>query len=122
MMRLIALALAAAVATASVGAATKEPHVSSDTRRDAIERAQVWVATDVASMDLRAGPPGRGSFLPDELVTCTYTPHVRKGGTPKFHCQLPDGDVIKVKYGTNNGEVYGEVLATRLLWALGFGA
>ena len=29
---------------------------------------------------------------------------------------------VKVKFGGNNGEVYGEVLATRLLWALGFGA
>jgi hypothetical protein len=29
---------------------------------------------------------------------------------------------VKVKYGAENGEVYGELLATRLLWALGFGA
>jgi hypothetical protein len=27
-----------------------------------------------------------------------------------------------VKYGGNNGEVYGEILGSRLLWALGFGA
>ena len=27
-----------------------------------------------------------------------------------------------MKYGGTNGEVYGEVLATRLLWVLGFGA
>src|SRR5438128_712187 len=31
-------------------------------------------------------------------------------------------DEVKVKYGRDNGEVYGEVAATRLLWALGFGA
>ena len=31
-------------------------------------------------------------------------------------------DEVKVKFGGANGEVYGEVLATRLLWALGFGA
>jgi hypothetical protein len=30
--------------------------------------------------------------------------------------------VIKVRYGANNGEVEGQVLATRLLWALGFAA
>jgi hypothetical protein len=35
---------------------------------------------------------------------------------------MADGDVVKVKFGGENGEVYGEVLATRLLWALGFGA
>ena len=31
-------------------------------------------------------------------------------------------DKVKVKYGKTNGEVYAEVAATRLLWALGFGA
>jgi len=30
--------------------------------------------------------------------------------------------VVKVKYGRKNGEVYAEVAATRLFWALGFGA
>ena len=35
---------------------------------------------------------------------------------------LPSGDEIKVKYGEFNGEVHGEVAATRILWALGFGA
>jgi hypothetical protein len=29
---------------------------------------------------------------------------------------------VKVKYGPNNAEVFGEVLATRLFWALGFAA
>ncbi len=32
------------------------------------------------------------------------------------------GDELKVKYGRDNGEVYAEVAASRLLWALGFGA
>jgi hypothetical protein len=44
------------------------------------------------------------------------------GNSPKFACQTRSGDRLKVKHGTENGEVYGEVLATRLLWALGFGA
>jgi hypothetical protein len=73
-------------------------------------------------MDLRTGPVTPGAFAPDELVPCTYTPHKRHGGTPKFHCRLLDGTIVKVKYGASNGEVYGEVLASRLLWALGFGA
>lgn len=42
------------------------------------------------------------------------------GDTPKFHCDLGKGDVVKIKYGEKNGEVYSEVAATRLLWALGF--
>lgn len=62
------------------------------------------------------------------------------GVNPKFYCQLlnskdprdlvksPAGKsvTLKVKYpyasGKSNPEVYGEVLGTRLLWALGFGA
>jgi len=46
------------------------------------------------------------------------------GNSPKFAC-LIDGaadDEVKVKYGATNGEVYAEVAATRLFWALGFGA
>jgi hypothetical protein len=44
------------------------------------------------------------------------------GSTPKFTCRLPNGREIKVKYGRDNGEVYAEVAASRLLWALGFEA
>src|SRR5207247_2355989 len=40
----------------------------------------------------------------------------------KFQCAIAPGDEVKVKYGQANAEVYGEVAATRLLWALGFGA
>ena len=42
--------------------------------------------------------------------------------TPKFHCEMPDGQVLKVKYGASNGELPAEVAGTRLLAALGFGA
>jgi hypothetical protein len=44
------------------------------------------------------------------------------GTTPKFYCELADGEVVKVKYGRNNPELAAEVAATRLLSALGFGA
>jgi len=44
------------------------------------------------------------------------------GSTPKFACVIPPDDELKVKYGEHNGEVYAEVAAARLLWALGFGA
>jgi hypothetical protein len=55
-------------------------------------------------------------------LTCDYLDKKLGGLSPKFACKLPDGDELKVKYGGTNGEVYGEMLATRLLWALGFGA
>jgi hypothetical protein len=54
------------------------------------------------------------------LVTCDYTPKPLHGSSRKFYCALPDGDVIKVRYGAGTHEVQGSVLATRLLWALGF--
>ena len=41
------------------------------------------------------------------------------GLTPKFECELPDGEVVKVKY--SGPEPYGEVAASRLLRTLGFG-
>jgi hypothetical protein len=44
------------------------------------------------------------------------------GTSRKFDCAVGNGDVVKVRYGQENGKVEGAVLATRLLWALGFGA
>ena len=92
-------------------------------RADAIVRAQVWQKTDVASMDLLAGPQGPGSFAPGHEVACEYAAdHPPEGHSPKFYCKLTKEDVVKVKFGADNGEAFGEVAATRLFWALGFGA
>lgn len=91
-------------------------------RQDALARAQVWQRTDVARMDLRRGPGGKGRFAPNAMVECRYDQRPMSGGTPKFTCVRAGGDELKVKYGEDNGEVYAEVAATRLLWALGFGA
>ncbi len=44
------------------------------------------------------------------------------GRSPKFACRITKDDEVKVKFGGTNGEVYAEVAASRLLWALGFGA
>ena len=85
-------------------------------------RAQVWQPTRVRTMNLRTGPGGPGSFTPNQLVRCTYVRRDTGGQTPKFVCRLPGGDEAKVKFGRDNGEVFAEVAATRLLWALGFGA
>lgn len=92
-------------------------------RAAAVRRAQVWMPIDTASLDILAGPAGADSFPFDSEVTCDLDPTVeRSGKTPKFHCKLAGGDSVKVKYGEANGEVYAEVAATRLFWALGFGA
>jgi hypothetical protein len=89
-------------------------------RIDFIQRAQVWAPTDIGSVDMRKGPGGKGAFPPDATVTCDFTPVKTRGGSSrKFDCAIGD-DVFKVRYGDENGEVEGSVLASRLLWALGF--
>jgi len=101
--------------------------VTSAQRLDMIRRAQVWQPTDIAAMDVLNGPMGAGSFARGETITCDYVERKSNGLSPKFYCVIPGEtgkkpDEIKVKYGVNNPEVYGEVIGTRLLWALGFGA
>ena len=97
-----------------------------DQRADAIRHAKVWMPVNVKSMNLKAGPQGPLAFPPEATVTCTYfEADLGQGSTPKFHCMMPTGAIgreLKVRYGKTNGEVYAQVAATRLLWALGFPA
>jgi hypothetical protein len=90
--------------------------------RDKLATAQIWQPTDVASMNLRTGAAGPGAFSPGETVGCDYLDRDLRGNSPKFRCRIAPDDDIKVKFGSDNGEVFAEVVATRLLWALGFGA
>jgi hypothetical protein len=73
-------------------------------------------------MNLKVGPAGPGAFPFRAEVECDYLDKELSGRSPKFACMAKGDDELKVKYGFTNGEVYGEVLASRLLWALGFGA
>ena len=109
--------------TAALDAQKKDPYknVDGDVRLAALRRAQVWMPGDIASRNLKLGPQDEASFDPDAAVTCDYI-ESKQTGTPKFDCALSSDDKIRVKYGEQNGEVYSEVAATRLLWALGFGA
>ena len=93
-------------------------------RADALRRARVWSPppTPIASADLGGNPDGPGSFATDDVVPCKFELKTSEGRTPKFSCVRAGGDVIKVKYGRNNPETFGEVAATRLVAALGFGA
>jgi membrane-associated phospholipid phosphatase len=91
-------------------------------RQELLASAQIWRPTDVASMNLRIGAPGPGAFAPGQTVRCDYLDRDVHGKSPKFRCRIPSGDDVKVKFGDDNGEVFAEVAATRLLWALGFGA
>lgn len=93
-----------------------------DFRRAVIARAQLWTPTDVRAMDIKAGPGGKGAFPFRATVYCDYLDKKLSGDSPKFVCLIGKDDEVKVKFGGGNGEVFGEVLATRLLWALGFPA
>jgi len=109
--------------TTDLGAQKKDPYkkVDNDVRLDALRHAQVWMQDDIAAKNLRLGPQVGSSFGPDAVVTCDYV-EKKQTGTPKFDCAISPDDEIRVKYGEQNGEIYSEVAATRLLWALGFGA
>jgi hypothetical protein len=122
-----------------------------DERRNYIRQAKVWVKPAWISenfefsndLDVYSGGPAKSKdkLLVNDQVICKMTEETAKdqgsGKTPKFKCLLmedKDGtptlvlskkgktDDIKVKYGVDNAEIYAEVIATRLLWALGFGA
>ena len=98
--------------------------LTTDERRRLLQRANVWQAIDTASLNLMAGPPLAAARGIADEVTCTYVfpDKPLSGNTPKFQCELGPKDVVKVKYGGMNAEVYSEVVGSRLLWALGFKA
>jgi hypothetical protein len=102
--------------------ATRVPGRSHAVRYDAIARAQLWTRTNIPSMNVRMGPGGPGAYAPGATVPCTYVDKELSGKSPKFLCRVGASEQVMVKYGRTNGEVFGEVLATRLLWALGFAA
>ena len=108
--------------------APKGPHklksLSVVERRQIMERARVWQAVDTSSLNLLAGPalsPAQ-RIKPETTCTFVFPEKPLTGMTPKFQCAVQKDDEVKVKYGEKNGEVYAEVAATRLFWALGFKA
>src|SRR5262245_37640427 len=105
-----------------LGASANKPNAARDYRASVIARAQVWRPSNVSAVDFKTGPTGSDAFAPGDTVTCTYSKKKLTGKTPKFECLIDEHAPLKVKYGGDNGEVYAEVLSTRLLWALGFGA
>jgi hypothetical protein len=125
-LRLAALFTATAWCFAGVQAKpaiSTQKQLTREARLETIRRAQVWMPTEIASMDLRAGPKNREEFAAAETVACDFVEHSRgNGATPKFWCAITPEDVVKVRYREHNGHVYAQVAATRLLWALGFGA
>jgi hypothetical protein len=126
----------AALACASLGLSKHEArdYITAPQRLAAIKHAQVWQRTNVRAMNLKRGPQGEGAFAPNATVACKYVKEAFTGATPKFGCELEgdnhehghghdqDRERVKVRYGRGNNEIFAGVAATRLLWALGFGA
>jgi len=112
----VLLVLAAPAAFSAHSVESVEPRAS------LVTRLKVWRPTDIPSKNLWTGPSGPGSFDPGATIDCAYREKKLTGDSPKFWCEPPGAEALKVKYGDENGEVYGEVIASRLLWALGFGA
>ena len=123
--------IAAACASGRFGPApsTKVPvgprtlkKLSVNEREAILERANVWQPIDTRSLDLGAGPPLSTALRISEDLTCRFVfpEKALTGNTPKFRCEVGPDDVVKVKYGEKNGEVYAEIAASRLFWALGF--
>jgi hypothetical protein len=96
--------------------------LTEEARHEAIRRAHVWSPTVVRSVNFRVGPRDKNMVAPGQWITCDYKPTDYGGKSPKFTCIGSGGQEYKVKYGDDNAEVIGEVLASRLLWGLGFGA
>jgi hypothetical protein len=122
---LLLLALAGSAAACSGRDAAAEPQSDSARARmrdDALARAHVWhpPAIPISEFDFSANPPG--GFGTADDVDCEFSVQKLTGRTRKFHCRVPDGRIVKVKYGAANGELQAEVAGTRLLHALGFAA
>ena len=90
-------------------------------RNEALTRARVFrdEPFDATSIDFAVDP--NRSVVDSTLTSCKYRPEETSGTTPKFDCELPSGEKIKVKY-SGSKEIPSETAATRLLHALGFGA
>ena len=121
---LLSLSALGAAVVAGVALASPRAYVAAGAtqwttaaRRDALARAIVWEepAVPIAEADLSRPP----DTLPDD-VTCRFRVTSMHGTVRKFTCALPSGEVLRVKYA--GPEPHGEVAASRLLLALGFGA
>lgn len=100
-------------------------------RWEAIHRAKIVEDENIdhiSKRDIFKGPSVSNSFNFAETVVCDWQPKPKnhKGKSRKFFCTLPgEKNTIKVKIPEKNvfkSEVWSEVTATRLFWALGFPA
>jgi hypothetical protein len=119
---LTSCSLASCSAAAPAGSGRSSTADAEGARDLALASARVWrpPGIPIGQASLDQNPPG--GWLPTDEVECRFVQDTATGTTAKFDCQLPDGEIVKVKYGKANEELHSEVAAARLLTALGFGA
>jgi hypothetical protein len=105
---------------------------SAEQRLRYLATAQIWSDSgDVSPEMIIAGQPMKASeefeaALRGQPLPCGFAQAGKAlgGNTPKFSCLTPGGATIRVKYsdGSKDGnrEIFSAVVASRLLWALGF--
>jgi hypothetical protein len=118
----------------------KEFYTAKD-RLAAMHSAALFSPRAVSEADIMVGPEQDKKHFQlhsgDKVICDFATPGEKMGGkTPKFECKITsvesaDGKVqtlgpdldeepVKVKFGADDNEVYAEIVATRLMWALGY--
>ena len=121
----------------------KKVFYSSKDRLNAMHNATLFSPRAVGEAAILEGPPQSKKLFQlhfNDKVICDFdAPGSQMGGkTPKFSCKITrvesaDGtaqtltpemeeEPVKVKYGADDNEVYAEIVATRLMWALGYPA
>jgi len=119
----------------------KEVFYSAKDRLNAMHAASLFQPKAVSEADIMVGPKQDKKQFQlhyNDKVICEFaTPGLKMGGkTPKFACKITrvesangevqtltpemDEEPVKVKFGADDNEVYAEVVATRLMWALGY--
>jgi hypothetical protein len=105
----IVVILAAFVGTSSQSLATQA------TTPDKV--TELWIAPDdIGSRDLFYGPGG-AALAPQATMSFTWVATDKSGYSPGFDVRGPDGREWSVKLGP---EAQTEVVASRILWALGY--
>jgi len=114
---------------------------SAKDRLEAVRSASLFTPKAVSEASILDGPaqnPKHFQLHFNDKVICDFSNPGSKmqGKTPKFECKITrvesangqvqeltdqmDEEPVKVKFGADDNEVYAEVVATRLMWALGY--
>jgi hypothetical protein len=141
LMPLCRMAWAQTEDTAAADQKVKKVFYSAKDRLQAMHEASLFTAKAIAGASILEGPAQNKKQFQlhfNDKVICDFSgPGSQMGGkTPKFSCKITrvegadgavqtltpemDEEAIKVKFGADDNEVYAEVAATRLMWALGY--